>query len=94
MYQKTLREWDKQRLRIEMDYRELANRVDYLSNEVGKECALVDRLAYAFTRLFLKNALASLNFAFYSPSWFSWDSLVDPGPNPWLIMAHSCSDEA
>ncbi|KAK0460009.1 UNC-like C-terminal-domain-containing protein [Desarmillaria tabescens] len=34
MYQKTLREWDKQRLRIEMDYRELANRVDYLSNEI------------------------------------------------------------
>ncbi|KAK0201509.1 UNC-like C-terminal-domain-containing protein [Desarmillaria ectypa] len=34
MYQKTLGEWDKQRLRIEMDYRELANRVDYLSNEI------------------------------------------------------------
>ncbi|KAG7444169.1 uncharacterized protein BT62DRAFT_1077975 [Guyanagaster necrorhizus] len=34
MYQKSLREWDKQRLRIEMDYRELANRVDYLSNEI------------------------------------------------------------
>ncbi|KAK0185688.1 UNC-like C-terminal-domain-containing protein [Armillaria mellea] len=34
MYQKTLREWDKQRLRIEMDYRELANKVDYLSNEI------------------------------------------------------------
>ncbi|KAK0487106.1 UNC-like C-terminal-domain-containing protein [Armillaria novae-zelandiae] len=34
MYQKTLREWDKQRLRIEMDYRELATKVDYLSNEI------------------------------------------------------------
>ncbi len=59
--------------------------VDYLSNEVGKDCFLVDRLltlrnlsSYAFTRLFLKGAWASLNFAFYSPSWFSWDSLVDP----------------
>ncbi|KAK0222162.1 UNC-like C-terminal-domain-containing protein [Armillaria fumosa] len=34
IYQKTLREWDKQRLRIEMDYRELAHKVDYLSNEI------------------------------------------------------------
>lgn len=33
-YQRAMREWEKQRRRIEMDYRELSNRVEYLSYEV------------------------------------------------------------
>lgn len=40
MYQRTVREWEKQRSRLENEYRELVSRVDYLSDEVPHHFSL------------------------------------------------------
>jgi hypothetical protein len=35
MYQRTVHEWERQRLRLEFEHSELLSRVNYLAEEVG-----------------------------------------------------------
>ena len=36
MYQRTVHEWERQRLRLELEHGELLSRVNYLSDEVNR----------------------------------------------------------
>ena len=60
MYQRTVHEWERQRLRLEFEHGELLSRVNYLSEEVNATF-LLGYVPLKQRRLYSRSGLASPN---------------------------------
>jgi hypothetical protein len=65
MYQRTVHEWERQRLRLEFEHSELLSRVNYLAEEVGFHVLKMIMIVHVVPRSLLKSVLASHNFAYF-----------------------------
>lgn len=60
MYQRTVHEWERQRLRLELEHGELLSRVNYLSDEVNPTI-LLGYIPLKQLRLYLRSGSALPN---------------------------------